>query len=525
MQRLTVTLVLSMLSALLLGCTDQAVTETDPGPDPGVAALAAQLPPLPPARAASLLVDYTQLGNQAALRDLNAWDEGTSLRLASSSFGIIWGIWGFSNASGATQCRVVFSGVAESEAYFAISNYASGSWEILGPLAGPQQLLDINDPSYADGAGNLYIAAIAYHGASILIDQLMLSTEVGTIQQPLDNSGGYTSLAKVNGHPAISYYDETEHDLRYVRASDPLGENWGAALTLDSTGDTGQWTSLKVVDGRPAIAYYDFTAKVLRYIRAEDADGSTWGTPVTVDPTPNCGEYCSLDLVAGYPAISYYYADGPALLFVRALDMQGSSWGLPVTVDNDGNTGQYTSLNEVYLTFDIYPAISYRAGGAGELRYARGSDTTGSAWAQPLILDTGSNAGFSTSLAVVNNAPAICYYDSSESSLRYIRANDWAGDSWGMALTLDGELEDAGDYCSLAVIGGIPMISYYNGLHGDLRLIRALDASGGAWGSSELLDESSNVIGQDTSLIDLDGVPAVSYHDQTNGKVRYMWGF
>jgi hypothetical protein len=521
MPRFTGFLLLGMLSTFLLGCSPQAATDTLSNGNPSAVLLAGQLPPLPDAREASVLLDFTQLGHETFSRNLNAWDEGSSLRMPSSTNSIIWGVWGFGSATNATSCRVDFNGESGAQAYFAISDFEKGAWEISGPFAGPQHSIAIDDPRYTNGSGDLYIAVIAYGGANILVDQLVLSADISPVQTTIDNSGGYTSLALVNGHPAISYYDDGDHNLRYVRASDPFGSAWGTPLTLDSTGDTGQYTSLKVVDGNPAIAYYDFTNKDLRYIRALDASGATWGTPMTVDGLPAVGEYCSLDVVAGNPAISYFDYDGPELRYVRALDTTGVAWGTPVGVDNDGNTGQYTSLEVVAGV----PAIAYRNGGAGQLRYVHASDAEGTTWATPLILDATSNTGFHTSLVVVNGDPAIAYYDGSAGELRYIRASDAPGDAWGPSQILDGVDDDAGAFCSMAVIGGVPAISYYNGLHGDLRYIQAGDANGSSWGSAVLLDESSNVTGRDTSLIELYGTAAVSYYDQTNAKLRYMWGF
>ncbi|MCH7471857.1 hypothetical protein IIA79_02775 [bacterium] len=80
-----------------------------------------------------------------------------------------------------------------------------------------------------------------------------------------DSVGQYTSLAVVNGRPAISYYDVNNGDLKYVRASDADGASWSTPLTLDSTGNVGGFTSLAVVNGNAAISYYDDTNDDLKY--------------------------------------------------------------------------------------------------------------------------------------------------------------------------------------------------------------------------------------------------------------------
>ena len=82
--------------------------------------------------------------------------------------------------------------------------------------------------------------------------------------------GLYTSLAVVNGNPAISYYDATNGDLKFARATDASGTAWATPLTLDSTGDVGLYTSLAMVNGNPAISYYDATNGNLKFIRSVD---------------------------------------------------------------------------------------------------------------------------------------------------------------------------------------------------------------------------------------------------------------
>ncbi len=519
MSRLTILLTLGLLSAVLLGCSPQADPTSLSGSQNAVA-LASQLPPLPAAHSASVLMSFTVQGMQTSMRDLNAVDEGTALRLASSSNTISWGVWGFANAEAATECVVDFNGDAGAGAYFALSDYDKGKWEIAGPVTGPQALLTISDPRYSNASGELYIAIFAWDGASVLVDQLALTADIAPINYAVEFSGGYTSIAQVYGAPAISFYDDVAGDLCYVRSASLFGASWGLKQILDSAGDTGQYTSLKVVDGNPAIAYYDVTAKLLRYIRAIDVEGMFWATPVTVASPLTVGESCSLAVIAGNPAISYYDFDAGDLRFVRALDATGAAWGAPVTPDANGNTGFASSLEEV----GGFAAISYRNGSSGQLWYVRAGDAAGTLWNMPVLIDGNNNAGYYSSLELVSGIPAVCYYASTMGDLMYVIASDAVGATWNAPLQLDGA-EDEGSYCSLAVVGGVPAISYHGGLQGDLRYIKAQDALGSSWNPAVMLDESSVITGRDTSLCDVYGMPAISYFDHSNGVLRYAWGF
>ena len=91
--------------------------------------------------------------------------------------------------------------------------------------------------------------------------------------------GPYPSLEIVSGRPAISYYDVANGDLKYARATTSTGGNasdWTQILTVDSTGVVGYHTSLAVVDGCPAISYQDGTNSDLKYARATTSTGP-WG--------------------------------------------------------------------------------------------------------------------------------------------------------------------------------------------------------------------------------------------------------
>ena len=54
--------------------------------------------------------------------------------------------------------------------------------------------------------------------------------------------------------------------------------------TIDSTGNVGQYTSLAVVNGNPAISYFAGSGGDLKYVRANDTSGTNWGTPPGWEP-------------------------------------------------------------------------------------------------------------------------------------------------------------------------------------------------------------------------------------------------
>jgi len=350
------------------------------------------------------------------------------------------------------------------------------------------------------------------------VDKATINVREGGFIGAADSAGTvgeYSSLAVVNGHPAISYWNTTA--LVYVRATNPNGTAWGTPILADSGGSIGHYNSLAVVNGNPAISYWDASNSALKYVRATDPDGTTWAPAVSLDVLGSVGQYTSLAVVDGNPAISYWDATNFDLKYVRALDANGSSWPASVAVDAAGSVGQYTSLGVV----NGNPAIAYYDSSNTCLKYIRASTSTGSAWANPAVsLDTGGNVGHYPSLVIVNGAPAISYYNVGGAHLKYIRATDANGTAWGGALTLD-SAGSVGRYASMTIVNGAPAISYWDASQGDLKYIRATDINGTAWAVPQILD-SAGTVGQHTSMKIVNGAPAISYWDASNGDLKYV---
>ncbi|OYW77539.1 MAG: hypothetical protein B7Z37_03680 [Verrucomicrobia bacterium 12-59-8] len=341
-----------------------------------------------------------------------------------------------------------------------------------------------------------------------------------TLDDTSDHVGLHSSLAVINGHPAISYYDPTNLDLKYMRALDPNGAAWGSRVTLDYNGEVGSFTSLAEVNGSAAISYYDATHGDLKYIRAQDSSGWNWPVPDTVDAgvqSGSVGYATSQAIVNGLPAIAYYDTTNGALKYMRALDANGLNWDSPVTIDGAGDDG-YLSLT----TVNGKPAIAY-FGKNAVLKYVRSLDMAGASWGTPVTADATLHAGYDNKLAVVNGNPAISYWDGTNADLKYVRAIDADGTSWGAPLTLD-SMGYVGRANSLVVVNGTPAISYYDaGTNGNglLKYIRSLDANGTSWATPLSLDSVINA-GAATSLVVVNGKPAISYSGSTNRNLKYL---
>jgi len=355
-------------------------------------------------------------------------------------------------------------------------------------------------------------------GATDIETVVVLCSLIVTVDSA-GNVGSYTSLTVVNGNPAISYYDATYTDLKYVGASDASGSSWSTPLTVDSTLKRGWHTSLAIVNGNPAIGYFYNSGHAAMYVRADDADGASWGVPKTVDGAGDTGQHTSLAVVNGNPAISYEDYTNGDLKYVRASDADGSSWGTSVIADSAGEVGRHTSL----VVVNSRPAISYQDRTFGDLKYVRADDANGSEWGTPVTVDGGGgdNVGYYTSLAVVNGNPAVSYRDHTNGDLKYVRASDADGNNWGSPVTVDSE-GDVGAYTSLAVVNGNPAISYYDETNGNLKYVWASDVDGSSWETPVIVDSAGDV-GTYASLAVVNDHPAISYYDATNSDLKYAY--
>ena len=358
---------------------------------------------------------------------------------------------------------------------------------------------------------------------ALFFTPVLALTEIWNDPVTVDNSTnvGYTlSLAEVNGLPAISYFDYENGNLKYVQASNSEGSAWGTSQVLSDTVGSGGDSSLLVLSGSqyPAISFYDINLGDLKYVRATDIDGSSWNAPLTIDSTGDVGQDTHMRIVQGRPAISYYDNENYRLKYVRADDAYGDSWGTPIVVDESSDMGIENSLAVV----NGYPAISYYDYDNGQLMYIQSDSIDGSTWNKSaVIVDTTNDVGDYNALAVVDGRPAITYYDADQGSLKYIRANDINGDDWPASPILLDNDGDTGVDSSLAVINGVPAVSYWDPVHGFLKYIKAEDAVGDTWGAPITLDNSGQV-GDFRSLKSVNGLPAIAYYNDVLGNLKFI---
>lgn len=177
------------------------------------------------------------------------------------------------------------------------------------------------------------VPAIAYLGSGATLNFVRASDQNGnTWGAPVVLADKGVSLAPslaiVKNNPAIAYRDNLDVALKYIRAMDIDGAQWGFPINADSNvsisgGNTtvSQSLSLETISGRPAISYFDGTNSDLKYVHAADADGNAWGTPVALEMSGSVGSFSSLKQINGTAGIAFYDAGRGDLRFLGPINI------------------------------------------------------------------------------------------------------------------------------------------------------------------------------------------------------------
>ncbi|MGV3636403.1 MAG: T9SS type A sorting domain-containing protein, partial [Flavobacteriales bacterium] len=310
--------------------------------------------------------------------------------------------------------------------------------------------------------------------------------------------------------------------LYYVRAANATGSSWTNHVLVDNGGNVGRDITVAVVDGVPAVAYQDVTTGDLKFVRASNATGmgaNAWNAPVIIDTHPALGKHVSQTIVDGHPALAYYDASNKDLRYLRALDSAGTQWGTSITVDSLGECGEYCSMTVV----NGRPAIAY-FDEQDNVRYVRANDALGTSWGSFVGMDNSQSGqrGQGIALKVIAGRPAVAYQNNTNSNVRYVRANDVDGTTWPLNGTTVGSSGALNITVSLMDLNGLPAVAFHQIATGDLLYVvgNNADFSAGALVSTPA-DATGNV-GRFATMTFVNGAPAIAYWDETNDALKFV---
>jgi PKD repeat protein len=258
------------------------------------------------------------------------------------------------------------------------------------------------------------------------------------------------------------------------------------------------------------------------------------GAAPNQDPVPDLSAkpvYGKPPLRVDFDARDSYDPDG--LVKIYRWDFDGDG-----TFDDSSNartiSHDYTADGVFDARLEIEDADGATASATARITVSSAAALWHTSIVQQAIPDGISQVGQFCSICEVDGAPAIAYSDvidlENASRVNYVRAQDALGAAWAAPVELrrvNSATATTGIYVQLCQVAGQPAVAFAEQAGGYLPYyLRADDAQGAAWsGAANLVDSTAGVsCGQHVQLIDLSGVPALTYFEGTNGQLIWIKG-
>jgi len=387
-------------------------------------------------------------------------------------------------------------------------------------------LLGCTDNQIAEFVGSVWTCVVNVDTDTVPWNsRIPQSTLLTTVDNAAD-VGYFTSITiGTDGLPIISYFDNSLGDLIVVHCTNASCSTFDTPTILDFPDTVGGFTSITIgTDGFPIISYYDDTLNGLKAVHCLNVSciggvGVGFETPTTLDTGGNDGWYTSITIgTDGFPVISYYDITN-ANLKVAHCENASCSSGSPTitTVDSSVDVGLYTSIA---IGTDGLPVISYRDVGNQNLKVAHCENASCNSGSPTITtVDSGTNVGLFTSITIgTDDLPVISY---SGGSLNVAHCENASCSSGSPTITIVDSAVAVGLFTSITIgTDGLPIISYWDGLNENLKVAKCSNASCSSSNTITTVD-STSAVGTYTSItIGTDGLPIISYFDDTTDDLR-----
>jgi len=334
------------------------------------------------------------------------------------------------------------------------------------------------------------------------------------------DTGFYSSITiGTDGLPIISYYDGSfgDQNLNVAHCNNLACSIASTKTAIDSTDIVGKYTSITIgTDGLPIISYYDDTHDDLKVAHCDNVT-CTSATTNTLDSTDEVGRFTSITIgTDGLPIISYHDDTNSDLKVAHCNDVTCTGAAI-TTIDSGGFVGRGTSIT---IGTDGLPIISYSEFGSGTLKVAHCNDVTCTG-AVATTIDSDGFVGQYTSITIgTDGLPIISYYDNTNADLKVVHCNIVICNTGTVKTTID-SAGSVGRFISITIgTDGLPIISYGDDTNRDLKVAHCNDVT--CTGAAiTTIDSAGGSVGQYTSItIGTDGLPIISYEDLSNRDLK-----
>ena len=294
----------------------------------------------------------------------------------------------------------------------------------------------------------------------------------------VDAVGFDTSIAiGVDGNPVISYRDLTNEDLKLVHCMNPSCTAFTNPVTLDDDGMVGRDSSIVIgTDNNPVISYFDNSNNDLKMIHCTTINCSTSNSPITLDSDGAVGRDTSIAIgVDGNPVISYRASTDGNLKMVHCTSIDCSTQDNPMILDSNGSVGFDTSMT---ISVEGYPIVSYFDNTNANLKLVHCTSVNCSTQDNPMILDSVDTVGRDSSIAIgVDGYPVISYIDDTFGNLKLIHCINTNCSHRDMPIILDND-DAVGITTSIAIgVDGYPIVSYFDAVTSNLKIVHCTTTS------------------------------------------------
>jgi hypothetical protein len=288
---------------------------------------------------------------------------------------------------------------------------------------------------------------------------------------------------------------------------------------VDVQGDIQSGSLAFGVDGLPIIGYYDNTNFDLKVVHCGNAGCTAGNTITALDTEGIVGTFASLAIGADDLAIiSYHDSADDDVKVAHCANVACTAADAISAVDASDIVGEFSSLT---IGADDLPLVAYFDFTNGDLKVAHCGNVICTAGNTVTVVDAPGTVGRCTALAIgADGLPIISYYDGTNRDLKVAHCGDLACASGNTLTTVDAA-DTVGEYSSVAIgLDGLPVISYRDQTNLSLKVAHCGNAECSAGNSIVTVDDGG--MGASTSDIEVaaDGMPIISYWNSQNMDLR-----